>query len=1642
MSFKYHNLLSSKARFFGALASACFLLCPCLIFGQSAITPKVKIGGTGINPGLVASAANQDAALVLTKVPRELFLAGDVTSEKQIQWQPQTVAELRYDTVPGNRDLANHYPNTMQATGAGTLTLNPFNEGIAAGLYYCILVSRTDSTATSVEFRIIVEASSTPIVASPVGNISLQQGAPLFRWDPVDGVPYYLVMLSEGPISLEKNDAGKVTGLAGVNLIWVAITPSTFLRYGEPDPSGSFSNNNVPPLLPGIEYNWVVLNSYGPNPDFITTGVAPVAPSFFQVNRTTLAQTPTLVTPADGATVTDGQLHFQWSEVPGATAYRFFLFESAEFQDSEIEYIFLSQATTSTEFWLDPGDLLVRTGYKWRVVAENNSALSASATRRFDYAGPAGWVAFNATSPEGRMSRVAIEIKNASDGKILLPVVTDTLGFARLGLPDGAYSFRASRPGFRTTPEAVFSVSDNRTTRISFEITRGTTTVSGQVVDAAGQSLSGAIVQLRSQESTEEATTDETGTYSVSLRPDLWTITARKTGFVQSAALQISLSEGDAAILDRIQLRPATNIISGQIVLADNGSPLQGIRVNLRQDEQVYTTSTTVQGGYRIAAGPGDWQLTVEPDVYSAAPPQYEFSLTEDQQIAAPFNLFSGSLIYGTVKFDRLGVQEAEVRAYRKNTGVLEQVATTDVHGKYSLGLLQGQYELEVRHASFLNIRVDQTVTPRQSLRKDFTLTEAGFVSGKVVNVETAGPAVGARVVALHDSSMNAQADGDGNYIIGLPPGSPFQIDAILAGFKSGGAKTVTTISGQTMRGNDFFLSALSGIVQGRVTDGLAPISDVLVTIPELGITTTTDAAGEFSLEIAPGNYTLNFSKACHFSATTTFELIAGAAQQLNTILQPLQSQITGVITDPAGRPIPSAQIQAIGDTTFSAVSDSGGRYELCLNSGIFRVEASRPGFKSSDTTLVVNEGDLHDNINFILQESFASLTGAVRDTSDTPVAAAGITLENNDQTIETVSDGGGTFTLRGIIAGVSTLTLTREGLYAPTRSLLLGESQDASVDVVMYPADGFISGNVHSSVDSTPIADATVSAQLSGNSDVFFSTTTNSLGDYSLTRLPVLPGEAYTVFAFKQEFFTPAPVRGVLPAVAGVDFELVSRTGSATGTVRDIDTDEPINAARVEASNGRGSRSIAFSDSAGTFTLLNLVPSQRYTLKVERIGYFPATLAGVSPGDSTIAIAVLRKYGFIKGTVSNSDSGQRLGGVTVSALPLGGEGRTARTTSDSNGDYLLRLVADFYKTDAALTYHKTEAVFPQVEVTETDTVTGADFRLEPQRVAVILISRADQNDRPKISNAETHCYLASALDASNRPIDIGAPEWSLDVSGGAAGIDSAGCLSLQPGFFGDLTIMVSDGRNTALGLLPVEVFASVDSVTETVLFDDRGLRLQLSKNSVLSRADLLVSQIPLAPAKKGRAELFTTDSSFVIKPAELLFENNVRLMLPPPVNTEGQRRFIARWDQVNSEWFLLGSSDASGLVAANIEATGEYVALALAKPLGIDNLVVTPNPFSPFVEVDGLPGLRIEFDLSSSAAPNPLLTLKIYNMEGNLVRLLHDHTPFPRGRSVINWDGRTDSGALARNGRYLVRAVLEDPADRTDEMKSVVLIK
>lgn len=1638
---KFCKFLMSPNLIFIVILNICLFLEVNISFQQEIKTSHFKLNTPRINVDLLESKENLNASITLTKVRRGFFLDGDASDEWEIRWEPDIPCTFRYNTMPSSRILSN-YPNTIQARGSGSLILNPAKEGIRTGVYYCILVSDDNPSVTSVEFTVIVQADAVPIAISPLGNINLQQGTPLFRWDPVEGVPYYFLLLSEGPLTIDRNEAGKVVGLTGINLTWQVITPSTFIKYGEQDPSGNFKNAHIPPLFQDIEYNWVVLNSYSESGDLISTEVAPVAPSFFQVTGQTLSEAPELIQPFNDEIITSNEIVFKWTPVPEVSRYRLFLYETREVSGSEVSYSMWSQVTNDTEINLKAEGFLVRTQYHWRVVAENQNGISTSEYRPFQYNASSGWVKFLVSSMEGPLSRVKFEVRNKANSKILVPFLTDTLGISKTLLPVGIYSFKASRPGFLSTPMTEFTVPDNDTVEVNVLLERSPSTVSGKVVDESGVGIFNVIVELRSGNIIETERTDQAGYFIFSIPSGNWTFRAYKLGYVISDFQNVSLLEDEALEMNPVTLHSATNIITGAVQFVEDNRPLQGAFVRAERGDITYETTTSRQGGFSFVLGPGTWKISLDSQGFYASPPEYTFDLNQNQQLSAPFQLFSGGLVYGKIIFQDRGLPDAQIKAFRKDTGELVQRAITNVQGDYSLGLPEGVFELVVFRENFLEVRKNITLSQGQTLVENFTLSEAGFVKGTVINLETFETVEGADIFALEDSTRRTTSNANGRYVFSLPPNIPYQIDAALPGFASTGPYSVTTSPGDTAS-QDIFLQALSGIIRGQVTDGFLPVREALVEIIDEGIQTFTDADGRFEFEISPGDYTISISKECYFSKTVSVNLVAGEIEELNIILKAFKSIITGKVTDTFGESIDAAEVLASGDTTFSTFTDFTGQYELCLNGGIYRIVASHLGYFPSDTTLVISDGDSIGNLNFKLQSNFAKVTGTVVDSSGRPMSNAFVTLTNANQTLIDTTETDGFYVIDKIYPGISEIQAFKNGFYGEKKVLnFLGQEQ-LNLDLTLYPADGFINGTVRDSLDSTGIADVSVRADFSEEPGNFFKTTTDESGSYTILNLPVVPNTKYTVFAFKEGFVSPQPINDVLPNTDGVDFYLIPKNAFISGMVQDRDTAEPIENARVEATNRKGSRSSAFTDSFGNFILTGLVPTESYSVTVTQNGFFTEVVQDVPAGSSAVVITLARRYALVMGRVVDFSTAEELENVPIEAIPDGLVGRLSSTVTDEFGEYLLRLIADNYIIQPVKTHHRSDPSFVQLQLSQGDTVTDVNFALEPQTVQSISIQRADQTEQPTISNLDMHCYVAFARDDKNRPVNIGTPNWKLNVSNKAAMIDSSGCVIFNHNYLGELKITATDPTSGVKGDLDIQVFAPIDSTTQTVLFDDRGLQMEFSKSTVLTKKEMLVSKVPLAPAKKGRAKFFTTDSSYIIKPAGLVFNKPVKLMLRPPPNTEGQEQFIAKWEATKSEWELLATTQKEKNISeANILETGEYIALAFSKSLTIENLSLLPNPFSPFQEIDGQLGLKIEFDISSNAAPNPLLTLKIYNLEGNLVRLLHDQTPFPRGHSTVFWDGKSDTGVLARNGRYLVRLFVEDPAERKEQMKSVVLIK
>ena len=365
-----------------------------------------------------------------------------------------------------------------------------------------------------------------------------------------------------------------------------------------------------------------------------------------------------------------------------------------------------------------------------------------------------------------------------------------------------------------------------------------------------------------------------------------------------------------------------------------------------------------------------------------------------------------------------------------------------------------------------------------------------------------------------------------------------------------------------------------------------------------------------------------------------------------------------------------------------------------------------------------------------------------------------------------------------------------------------------------------------------------------------------------------------------------------------------------------------------------------------------------------------------------------------------------------------------------------------------------------------------ATFDLVFRQLAEIEITD-DLGGDNEIANNDSVTLTILASDVDGSPMSI-IPEWSMEPQGLGELTETAQNkvkFKPYPNVIGQLFISVTDSisgitatHNTSnpnvneRGLF-IKQKASGDM--EFTLYDSSGFQLVIPQGSFDSgiTSDITLKRPPLPQVKKNSPSFEIHMDSYELSTqfafADTVVNNStIQLTLPVPDDTKRLNTVIGRWDDKVLKWQDLGGDlnvDGS-TITTNIDGFSEYVVLGQTKPLGVDDLEFHPNPFSPKSDKK----LQIEFTLNSKFDASPEVTLKIYNMRGDLVKTLLNRESMPKGPHLyengvfqqgsdtgsVEWDGITNAGLMARNGRYLVHIKAEDPSGSKEKMDTVVLIK
>jgi MFS family permease len=214
------------------------------------------------------------------------------------------------------------------------------------------------------------------------------------------------------------------------------------------------------------------------------------------------------------------------------------------------------------------------------------------------------------------------------------------------------------------------------------------------------------------------------------------------------------------------------------------------------------------------------------------------------------------------------------------------------------------------------------------------------------------------------------------------------------------------------------------------------------------------------------------------------------------------------------------------------AVAEPGGRYALRdLPPGTYTAVASSPGFRPDVTAVTLNgTGAVHD---FAL-DGHGVVSGTVRGGRSPLSGALVMATDATGRVVGSArTEADGTFQLRGLPLGTTTITASLPGHQPTATGLQVVPDSAATLDLALEPSIGGLVGVV-SGPDGATLAGATVTAS-DERGDVVAMATTDGDGGYELAGLT--PGR-YTVVATTH---APAAVQVELPAGAPsrVDLQL-----------------------------------------------------------------------------------------------------------------------------------------------------------------------------------------------------------------------------------------------------------------------------------------------------------------------------------------------------------------------------------------------------------------------------------------------------------------------------------------------------------------------
>lgn len=481
------------------------------------------------------------------------------------------------------------------------------------------------------------------------------------------------------------------------------------------------------------------------------------------------------------------------------------------------------------------------------------------------------------------------------------------------------------------------------------------------------------------------------------------------------------------------------------------------------------TATTDATGLYVLNLANGDYRvLAYDPNgIYAtrfdANAESFELSPLRsagNAVVQVNFALQRGGRITGTVSSNSGARAGATVEAYNLS-GTRRAFTTADASGNFSLVLPPGDYKLVAYDvnggyaATFYNgspsfaeaqpVRVTESATTPNIF---FSLAPAARISGIAVDAATQTPLGGIDVYAYTAAGIlvaQTTTAPNGAYSLALPAGQyrivaadPVRVFATT--FYNGAntfvrAETIALTAGQ-QRTNVQLALVHAALIRGHVTAPNLTIAAYNVD-GTLHAATTSDASGNYTLAVAPGEYKIAVSDPSLAYATRfygdTADFRAAARLFVSSDVNNVDvtvvrgGRISGTVRDTNNQPIGNITVavyDAAGVQVATTTTAANGTYALVITPGAYRVlafdaqlnfvTAYAGGAGSYEATAPVNvAADATVSVDFAMRRG-TRVTGRVQQQNGTGVAGAEVFAldANGNRVAGGMTSAEGTFTI------------------------------------------------------------------------------------------------------------------------------------------------------------------------------------------------------------------------------------------------------------------------------------------------------------------------------------------------------------------------------------------------------------------------------------------------------------------------------------------------------------------------------------------------------------------------------------------------------------------------------------------------------